>query len=463
MAEGFLGGLSGFGDFLTGGGVYADPKNINPTYGVPEGDVRQAAINQLGQISALLLAAGQPMEGSQRAQLLAQIGGTGGQFNTNLYNAAQRRLMTAQMQEKQKEMEELGVLRELQQKDPAGLAAKLGGRLTPEQVSAIPASSLRDFATKISLTEATRDPIQQQVNLLKLGELTSQQSRTQAILSQIDKDQTLTDAQRVAFKQDPAAYIKFVAPGPREYPEAVRNYQFSVQQEQAAGRQPKTYEDYQNSLKKAGAQTITIGSEGEPDARMRMELAKNLAPVLSKQVEAGNIASSLTQDIEYIKELLQLAPQGPLVGRIAQAFPGGFSAASALEAVINRIAPTLRVEGSGTTTDKDYAAFLKALPSLINKPEANALIAQVIEEKAKVDIARADVINAWAGGKFDADERLRRIREIESKGILTPRVRQLIEGVGGGRPASGGSGSFGAAGGTVTLNPDGSYTYTGGQ
>ena len=463
MAEGFLGGLSGFGDFLTGGGIYADPKAINPTYGVPEGDVRQAAINQLSQLSALALAAGQPMEGSQRAQLLAQMGQVGGQFNTNLYNASQRRLMTAQMQEKQREMEETNVLRELQQKDPAGLAAKLGGRLTAEQVSAIPAASLRDFVSKITLADVTRDPVQQQVNLLKLGELTSQQSRTQAILGQIDRDQTLTEAQRVAFKQDPAAYIKFVAPGPREYPEAVRNYQFYVQQEQAAGRQPKTYEDYQNSLKKAGAQTITIGSEGEPDARMRMKLAENLAPVLSKQVEAGNTAASLTQDIEYIKELLQIAPQGPLTGRIAQAFPGGFSAASALEAVINRIAPTLRVEGSGTTTDKDYAAFLKALPSLINKPEANALIAQVIEEKAKIDIARADVINAWAGGKFDSDERLRRIREIESKGILTPRVRQLIEGVGGKQGGAAPPATFNAAGGTVTMNPDGSYTYSGGR
>jgi len=166
MAEGFLGGLSGFGDFLTGGGVYADPKNINPTYGVPEGDVRQAAINQLGQISALLLAAGQPMEGSQRAQLLAQIGGTGGQFNTNLYNASQRRLMTAQMQEKQKEMEELGVLRDLQQKDPEGLAKRLGPNFTADIVRTTPVASLRDIVKSVTVAQLSRDPIQQQAAAL---------------------------------------------------------------------------------------------------------------------------------------------------------------------------------------------------------------------------------------------------------------------------------------------------------
>lgn len=155
MADGLLGG---FGDFLTGGGVYADPKNINPTYGVPEGDVRQAAINQLGQISALLLAAGQPMEGSQRAQLLAQIGGTGGQFNTNLYNASQRRLMTAQMQEKQDEMSRIQAMAQKVKDDPEGLAASL--RLPVDLVKTIPTKSLIDLATQIQIKRATVEPSQ---------------------------------------------------------------------------------------------------------------------------------------------------------------------------------------------------------------------------------------------------------------------------------------------------------------
>ena len=165
MAEGFLGGI---GDFFTGGGVYADPKAINPTYGVPEGDVRQAAINQLGQMSALLLAAGQPMEGSQRAQLLSQIGGTGSQFNTNLYNAAQRRLMTGQMQEKQRETEELSVLRDLQQKDPEGLAKRLGPNYTAEIVKSMPAGSLRDIVKSVTVAQLSRDPLQQQANALNI-------------------------------------------------------------------------------------------------------------------------------------------------------------------------------------------------------------------------------------------------------------------------------------------------------
>jgi hypothetical protein len=71
MADGLLGGI---GDFFLGGGRYADPTAINPQYGVPESDVRQAGINTLANVSALLLAAGQPMSGAQRAQLLSGIG-----------------------------------------------------------------------------------------------------------------------------------------------------------------------------------------------------------------------------------------------------------------------------------------------------------------------------------------------------------------------------------------------------
>jgi hypothetical protein len=160
MAEGFLGGI---GDFFTGGGVYSDPKAINPTYGVPEGDVRQAAINQLGQMSALLLAAGQPMEGRDRAQLLSQIGGTGNQFNTNLYNAAQRRLMTAQMAEKQDESLKIQAMSQKIKDDPEGLQKSLasnGVNIPLEVLKTAPTKSLVDLVSQITLKRATIEPSQ---------------------------------------------------------------------------------------------------------------------------------------------------------------------------------------------------------------------------------------------------------------------------------------------------------------
>ena len=162
MADGFLGGLGDFaggvGDFFTGGGKYADVKNINPTYGVPEADVRQAGINTLGNISALLLAAGQPMEGSQRAQLLAQLGPAIGGMNTDIYKSSQSRLMNAQQQAARQEMEELSAIDQRRKSDPLGLAKEMN---LPEGIIKVSsAKDLRDIAKQITIKRATVEPAQ---------------------------------------------------------------------------------------------------------------------------------------------------------------------------------------------------------------------------------------------------------------------------------------------------------------
>ena len=153
MADGLLGGFS---DFLLGGGKYADPNAINPQYGVPESDVRQAGINTLANISALLLAAGQPMTGAQRGQLLAQIGPAMGGMGTDLYKAAQTRLMTAQNKAAQEELGELDVMRKKKAEDPEGLAKAMG--VNVDLVKAMSTKSLVDMAKQITIKRATVEP-----------------------------------------------------------------------------------------------------------------------------------------------------------------------------------------------------------------------------------------------------------------------------------------------------------------
>lgn len=153
MADGLLGGFS---DFLLGGGKYADPNAINPQYGVPESDVRQAGINTLANVSALLLAAGQPMTGAQRAQVLAQLGPAMGGMGTDLYKAAQARLMTAQGRSAQEELNELDVMRKKKAEDPEGLAKAMG--VNVDLVKAMSTKSLVDMAKQITIKRATVEP-----------------------------------------------------------------------------------------------------------------------------------------------------------------------------------------------------------------------------------------------------------------------------------------------------------------
>lgn len=113
MVESLLGGI---GDFFFGGGKYADPKAINPQYGVPEADVRQAGINTLANVSALLLAAGQPMSGQQRAQLLAGVGPALGGMQSDIQRSLQARRAGELFPLQRKQLEQSISGQELQQR-----------------------------------------------------------------------------------------------------------------------------------------------------------------------------------------------------------------------------------------------------------------------------------------------------------------------------------------------------------
>jgi hypothetical protein len=158
MVDGILGGLGNFaggvGDFFTGGGVYADPKNINQRYGVPEADVRQAGLGALGNVGALLLAAGQSPDRGQRAQFLGQLGGAVSGMNTDIFKSSQARLMTAQQQQAMREIEETNALgAEIQRLGPEGFKAQY--RIDPRGIGL---KDLRQALTQMRVSEATMTP-----------------------------------------------------------------------------------------------------------------------------------------------------------------------------------------------------------------------------------------------------------------------------------------------------------------
>lgn len=176
MADGLLGGvgdfLGGAKDLLLGGGRYADSTAINPQYGVPEADVRQAGINTLANVSALLLAAGQPMSGAQRAQMLAGIGPALGGMTTDIYKASQSRLMLAQQQQAMQEIQEISAINKRRLEDPEGLAKQMG--ITPDRVKALDARTLRDIAKQITIKEAAVSPEERRKKQLEIQQLEQQ-------------------------------------------------------------------------------------------------------------------------------------------------------------------------------------------------------------------------------------------------------------------------------------------------
>jgi hypothetical protein len=115
-------------------------------------DVRQAALNSIGNMGAILMAAGQRMQPEQRAAYLAQLGQAGGNFNTDIYNASQRRLMAARTEEQRREIEENKRITE-EMKDAAGFKAKYGFDPT-----GFGAGDVRAAVKQINVNRMSRDP-----------------------------------------------------------------------------------------------------------------------------------------------------------------------------------------------------------------------------------------------------------------------------------------------------------------
>lgn len=151
MANGLL------SDWMSGTGVYGSPNAIDPSTGVPYADVRSAQLGALGNIGSLLIAAGQPMTGAQRAQLLGQIGPQLSGMQTDIYNAAQRRLMQAQFAEKQAELADTNKIRDLM-KDPTAFKSVTGYDLG--QFTGLSPSEIGGALKQISVAKLSRDPTQ---------------------------------------------------------------------------------------------------------------------------------------------------------------------------------------------------------------------------------------------------------------------------------------------------------------
>jgi len=171
---------------------------------------------------------------------------------------------------------------------------------------------------------------------------------------------------------------------------------------------------------------IMPGAPGAED-----ELLKKLMGATGTQWAAmmgqGNAAAQLSVDLEILAKLAPLAPSGPLQGRLAENFPE-FNDVSALrQSIIKRIAPTLRVEGSGSTSDIEFNAMLDGFGSLRNSPEANVAIISVFQKKAAFDIARAKIVRQYQTGNITFKDANDQMAQLEQQSLVPKEVASIIQ------------------------------------
>jgi hypothetical protein len=394
MADGILDGISnavsGAGDFFLNRGRYADPNAINAQFGVPEQDVRQAGINTLANVSSLLLAAGQPMTGSERAKLLAGIGPALGGMQTDIFKSSQARLMTAQQRGAMEEARGLASLGERIKTDPEGV-----GKLIGRDADFVRANTPTNIM-KIMQSIGTRDPVQQQLSEAQLRQIKAGEEATPTIRALLEQDP-------VYGKPEMAAAREMIIVDKSLRDEFIK----SKTQRQGAQFEPTTVMGADNKPivgqrnvvtgefkpYSQGGVNINMGEKGagEIDTKRIQDTQKSVrsmstiaAPleIAQRQLVEGNLDTGvITNATLGIRKLMSG------LGILPQQEADKLAGEELFNSVTNFIVPRMRVEGSGSTSNYEDQLFQSAAPQLSKTRNGNILITSYL--KQNIDYERA--------------------------------------------------------------------------
>lgn len=171
-----------------------------------------------------------------------------------------------------------------------------------------------------------------------------------------------------------------------ETTDEIKEYKLAVDQAKSAGEKPPSFVEYKTGLKKAGATNVNVDTKGENAfATKAGQLQAERYDGLASDAQG---AKQMISDVQTLKALGDNISTGKLaeakaaIGPYAQALGidvKGLSEIQAFEAIVNRVAPSLRVKGSGAQSDFELKNFLKSLPSLGNTPEGNSIATKTME------------------------------------------------------------------------------------
>jgi flagellar protein FlgJ len=178
-----------------------------------------------------------------------------------------------------------------------------------------------------------------------------------------------------------------------------RDYQFYAQQEQQAGRQPLSFNEWDTQGKQAAANQVNLNT-GEGD-KFYETLDKGQASMFQTLMDEGVAAGRTMQQIDRLGDILDSTPTGAgaafktLLGEYGIA-TDGLDDLQAAQALINQIVPQQRQPGSGPMSDADLALFKQSVPRLINQPGGNQIIIDRMRAISQYQMQQAQIASAVA-------------------------------------------------------------------
>jgi hypothetical protein len=164
---------------------------------------------------------------------------------------------------------------------------------------------------------------------------------------------------------------------------------------------------------------ITVDQRGEN--AFSTNAARHNADRYNKLVEGGFEAQSMVADLGALRDIGTRITTGKTaqvtqaLGPYAEAVGikiDGLDDLQAYQAIVSRMAPRMRVAGSGATSDFEMRQFLSALPQLGTTPQGNEMIANTLEALQQHRMAAADIGSRALAGELPTREAERMIREL---------------------------------------------------
>lgn len=188
------------------------------------------------------------------------------------------------------------------------------------------------------------------------------------------------------------------APEQPKKPSGVQEYEYAKSQ-----GFPGSFEDWKTNQTKAGATTVNM----PPGHAKGLEALQKGDAERIIGLEAG--ASKLREimpDLARIEEANAKFNTGPTAN--IRLFLGAFanelgfsvdtdtlSEGEIISSIQNRLAPAMRETGSGSSSDRDVAMFLDALPNLMRSPEGNRKVVQHIRSIYERKAQEAAFLRNW--------------------------------------------------------------------
>lgn len=212
----------------------------------------------------------------------------------------------------------------------------------------------------------------------------------------------------------------------------MREYNLDSAQRKARGENPLSFFDFKSGLKKAGATNVNVDASTKGENKFREKGSLLQAERFDKIVQGGTDAKSMISDIQSLRDIGSRITTGKTAEMTAALGPyaealgvkvDGLDDLQTYNAIIARLAPQMRVPGSGATSDFEMRTFLEGLPGLGKTPGGNELISKTLEAMAQHKVAAAEIASKALNEEITRKDAEKMLRELPDPLALWKQTR----------------------------------------